>query len=617
MKSLFLLMFLLLLHTIHCEGECTCTGSNTGDCRTLKINKDDSECVSCDDISKGESQYYSRKYTIDNKPYCHKVGKSGYAGALLIYGTKQLAKTCKEFGLFRLGDLCYEDCPANSNKDEANYSCSCKEKFYKTIEDGFNVITCIEENAPCEEGYNYINPLTKQCLKACPNGMPYLKKYKEDNNKDYVCQERCNSKTIHKISHLGKENIYCTDTCPDYAKFYYDDNKICIEKCSRSVKDYYDTNNKCIEFAKKQSTDCGGSSSSSYYFKISPEENIFLCVSESFTTCPPDFPYKFTLNSQTYCLKSCDNTNISFFGGKTSYLRDEDGLNICFDMSNFQNSGLYKIEREKRVISNCFKDPYWPFHIGKECVPNCGDDYIDNETNECLERCASNKYTDEETKTCFAKCPDYLGRGFYDDNKKCVACGIGSGFHKEKEYNDNKCYPSCPGNLKHNKDNNICFEGCKYNNKYTYVTDPKICFSSCSDIEGDYTIEKEYKCYKENEINDSSDDFKDYYYYQVGSIKKYVKKEECLKKGFKYLKGKKCVATCDTEYKANPTKDELGVCFTNNDACVALWIIQEITKLMKKIVLLNAQKIQKIQKIIFLFYLIKYVKKNVKIIIVT
>ena len=561
-------MFLLFLHTIHCEGECTCTGSNTLDCRTLKINKDDSQCLSCDDISKGESPYYSREYTIDNKPYCHKVGKSGYAGALLISGTKQLAKTCKEFGLFKLGDLCYGECPANSNKDEANFSCTCKEKFYTTIEDGFNVTTCIPENAPCEEGYNYINPLTKQCLKACPSRMQNLKKYKENNNKDYVCQESCNLKTIHKISHLGKENIYCIDECPDYAKFYYDDN-ICLEKCSRSEKDYYDMNNKCIEVANKISTDCGGSSSSPYYFKISPEENIFLCVSGTFTSCPAEFPYKFIHNDQTYCLKSCDNTNIPFFGSKTSYLQDEGGFNICFDMSNFQNSELYKIEREKRVISDCFKDPYWPFHIGKECVPNCGNDYIDNETNECLTGCGE-KFKDEETKTCFAKCPDYLGRGFYDDDKKCVACGIsgdGSGYHKEKEYNDdNKCYTSCPGNLKHNKGNNICFEGCKYNNKYTYDEHSEICFSSCSDIGADYTIEKEYKCF--TEVDDSSDDFKDYYFYQVRGIKKYVKKEECLKNGFKYLKGKECVDTCNTDYKANPTKDELGVCFTDNDACI-------------------------------------------------
>ena len=575
MKKFLILLFfyLLALKLIQCANDCatlTKDNCNSGHCRWMKINSNNASCMECSGIDDGESKYYSRKYSIDNRPFCHKVGKSGYSGAKMIYGTMQIVKNCKEFGLYSLGDFCYDSsCPENSI-ESSDKICKCEYLFYKEIKEGLIYYNCLGEEEYCPENYFYRND--KECVKACPSAKPYLEEIVSSNDKDYSCKAQCpyNLKIYTEKSPSGNKNItYCLQNCPDNAKYYYDDNNICIEKCSN--KDFYNQNNKCIH-SNNIKTDCG----SNYYIKVSKDENIFQCIQDNQNpSCPGEFPYKYSSNQKTYCLKTCSDTNITFFDNVVSYLYTKN--NECKDISKL--NGLFLIEKEKKIVDDCSEDKYYPYYDGNKCVSNCGDKYIDNDSNECLEDCKDSKnnnyFRDEKTKICFKKCPDYLGRGFYYENKTCVSCGKegdGKGFHKITD-DDTKCYTQCPTGFKHNYLNNICFEGecLDHDYKYSYDGHPGICYYTCKDIGEDFIIEKDYKCY-----NKTDNTFKDYYFYETDyGIKKYLKKtfastiKECVTNGKKYIRNNQCVDKCDieNEYKVYPTNDKFGFCFKNTTEC--------------------------------------------------
>jgi len=294
--------------------------------------------MECSEISDGESEYYSVKLTVDNEPYCHKVGKSGYAGSKLIFNRKQVVNNCKEFGLKTLGEFCYGTCPENS-AELTNGDCKCNYLFYKEIKEGLTYINCLSEGASCPNEYNYI--YNDECLKACPDGKEKLEK-KDDN---YLCVDNCSSgKKIYVTkSPLGKSITYCLDACPEEVKFYYEDN-ICLEKCSKNDKDFYNLLDKCISYSSAE-TDCG----SNYYINISPEEYIFKCENRegSAEPCKDPYPFKFIFGGKDHCLKSCDDTNIKFFDFAKTYLFEEGGKQ-CIDIE--QNTNYFMIEKEKKFV---------------------------------------------------------------------------------------------------------------------------------------------------------------------------------------------------------------------------------------------------------------------------
>ena len=102
--------------------------------------------------------------------------------------------------------------------------------------------------------------------------------------------------------------------------------------------------------------------------------------------------------------------------------------------------------------------------------------------------------------------------------------------------------------------------------------DENICYYNCPDIiNGDdkYLIQIDFICYKE-----VPETFNDYIYYELSSneitIKKYFSPEEaikeCFKMGYPFLDGNKCVNSCNN-YKVLPSKNKLGICFEDIDAC--------------------------------------------------
>ena len=579
-KNLFIILAFILLQFIKCETDCSnCKIENKeckdceNNCHWFKIDANTEKCMICDDKEGEESKYYSKKTTIEGENYCYKIGKTGIYPGKKIYGTNQIVNDCALLGYYKLGDICYEQCPENSQDINKDKNCICNNLYYKTIEDNLNIINCIDE---CPGEYPFYDKSTKECLRKCPIGKSYLGKSSTINTLE--CRASCqNKKYINKLP-TGETITYCVDTCPDEIKYFYDDN-ICIDKCNKNPQDIININNKCINLSNIKTDDCG----TQFYIIIDPEEKNYAC--KSGIVCPEEYPFKFTKNNKVYCLRRCEDTNISFLNNIKTFSNMK--KKQCLEITKENNETYYIIEEDMRYVENCYDDVKGLYHDGRKCVINCRTKYLVDETNECVEECDTKKYfIDEETKMCVKECPSNLGRGFYfESTKKCTSCLIKPseedeendkyGFHKE---DDKICYSKCPEGFNHIYKNNICFqEDCK-DTDYKFISNDNdfanICFYNCYDIEKDntkYLIEIDNICYKE-----LPDSYSNYYYYEIKNnnneiIKKYLPPDkaiiECFKRELKYISNSKCVKECDN-YKVLPDKKQFGLCFQDKDKCI-------------------------------------------------
>ena len=463
MKKQNLLLFLYFItfcQFIKCESDCSsceinekkCNNCDTN-CHWFKIDTNTEKCLSCQDKENEESKYYSKKTTIDGNHYCHKIGKTGIFIGKLIMGTNQIVIDCQNFGYYQLGDICYDECPENSQDLNKNKICVCNNFYSKTIKDGLIYINC-EETCPIE--YPLYDGVTKECLKKCPKGKPYLG-INIVNPNSYECRATCSKKKYIKKISEGITITYCYEECPLELSYFYNDNT-CVDKCNKNKYDIISLNNKCVNLINVKKEDCG----STFYITIDPLSGKYAC--KSGTSCPQDYPFKYIKNEIIYCLLSCDDTDITFLNNTKTFLNIRG--NQCLEVNDENNGKYFKNEEEKRYIQDCLLDITGPFHYNKKCVKSCEDKFILDETNECVDFCDTSKYyIDEITKMCVKQCPTNLGRGFYyEETKKCTPCLISGnegeiGFHKE---GDKICYLKCPDNYKHIFNNNICFEGnCK------------------------------------------------------------------------------------------------------------------------------------------------------------
>ena len=595
-QILFIISILLLIIKIQCEIDCSsCTPTVPTElnsenenllcqncdeqCKWFQIDSSNYKCLSCDNIKEGESQYYSKGLTVDDEPYCHKIGLTGFNNKKIIYGTKQIVNSCSSLSLYEMGDFCYHSNP-DENKIEASESpkkLKCKFYNYKILEDGLIKYQCLEEGKTCPPELNYFDSNTKECFNSCPENKPKISIIKEtENGIDKIffgCSSKCEGeydKEFTKILKSGENKTYCYKDCPEEAKYFYveSDKKICINNCNKTVKDFFNHENKCTN----NIGDCG----ENYYFAINSKKNYFSCINSEFSSCPDNYPYKYNSNGINYCLTTCDDTNIPFFDNnkKITYLYIEGKQ--CTDQQPISN--YYIDEKEKKWVNGCLTSNSGPFHDGLKCVQKCDQSkYIVEDTFECVENCVindeninNNYYIDEETKTCVKECPEFLGRGFYNSNKECVKCGIsgeGSGFRSEK-----KCLPSCGEGQKYNYKNNTCFtEDCEtHGYKYISNDNNNICYNSCADIGNDYIYEMEFVCYK---IKPTTTTINDYYFYKkTNGIYKYIQKEDafkiCYNLGLKYIKDSECIQDCSSsEYKIYPNENSLGLCFPSFDNC--------------------------------------------------
>ena len=606
--SLIIFIIFSFILIINCEKDCSqCEVSESSspelkcsncdnDCMWFQIDSTNTKCLGCDDINTSESKYYSKGIRLTGEPYCHKIGISGFKNKKIIYKTKQIVENCKDLDLYQMGDVCYHSNPDTKNivVDESQKILKCKFYNYKEIKDGLIYYKCLEENERCPDELNYFDGDTNECFNSCQDKIAIINEVVNSENKIfYRCTYECSGeydKELIKKSALGEEIAYCYKNCPEEAKFFYDSEKKCIENCDSSQNHFFNDNNKCTN----NINDCGNS----FYFLINSKINYYSCKSEELSSCPEDYPYKYTASDgKNYCLSSCDDTNIAFLGRIKTYLYIEQKICTNIRPSNDQSpdTRYYIDEKGKKWVTDCSLANSGPFHDGEKCVDNCGNKFIVEDTNECVESCdTTNNYyidIDNDIKTCVKECHSYLGRGFYNSNKECVKCGIngvGSGFHK---IDGRECYSECQTDNEfkyHNYNNNICFNTeCKNNPDYKYTSSDNqyICYNSCSDIAGGYIYEINFVCYKDEPTLEQVNDISDYYFYQnINNIYKYLKikdggninEEEllkllhiCFSLGLRYLRNSKFVQDCEsTEYRVYPKSNKFGLCFSDSSKCI-------------------------------------------------
>ena len=539
--------------------------------------------IKCEDC---ETESY---YTINGgETTCIEVNNinSGYK---LIYGTKELVNICPEGYHYQLGNICYKKKPLNTgNEPDSDGEYKCSGSFYIETIDTFNYYTCYStDNCPTTFKYYQISDGSnnKECLKSCDG-----KTIKKETNEDtyiYRCSETCNRDNgKQEVEYEYKETEskiirYCLDDnkCPQEAKYYYDSEEgyKCLEKCNPG--DFSDTNNICVDSCNESGK------------KIIPDSNQNLCIEGD---CPANFPYLYehTDGESTiyYCLKSCADT-INVLDIEVTYLyeKQEESSSsiqkICTgtnpstpDITYYKDTGLYK------WVTDCKISLSGPFHDTDTCRSKCTAPYncatFDN--FECIEFNTDGEYYlddpgNNEQKICYNECPDYLGRGFFDNNKQCQSCTVGEGFYRS---GDKKCYQNCydigdDEQYYYNYNTNFCFKNGCNNPLYKYSEIPTtnqdiICYQSCFNITG-ANFEKDNICYTSQPSN-----IDQYYYYTIeeGSktLTKYVKNRyDCVEAGFPYLNGitsKECITNCDdNKYKILPIKNDIGICCEDLNSC--------------------------------------------------
>ena len=237
----------------------------------------------CIDACPSTSNFYNYQYSYINFTEQENI----------IY-QQQYVQTGEKAFIFKLGNICYDDCPINTNKDEINNKCSCQYAWH--IENEY--ITCYNQNSCLYQEYKYYIDDQKQCLKnGCPEGYfqfnfecyktacPYNTNPSSSNS--YKCESIFNYCYINEYFHticsevINNEYIYRYDNTNQYLKscnesliytieesLTYLYNNICYLECPNDLligddkngicickyKGYYDDNNQFICF--ENADDC-------------------------------------------------------------------------------------------------------------------------------------------------------------------------------------------------------------------------------------------------------------------------------------------------------------------------------------------------------------------------
>ena len=568
----YLILIIFILNFCSLEIICSeCNSCNSDDninCRKDVISQ---ACVYCEGISNSESKYYKIEINEgDQTSYnCVIINKDNIAEEDKLYeGTYQLGD-CSSSSYYSLGNICYSGTPNSNiiepiNEGENKYKCI--DTFTLIEKDGLKSYICYSNTKKCNGEYKYYDGETNLCLKSPPSGdLKYIKKEYSENTVIFRYTKNCKEMefTYKETDTSGKINYYCLADCPDKAKYHKSNEFNCLEECDISGGEISDGNI------------CISKEDSNKYIKVDPNKKIYSTINGE--ACPVDYPYLYTPD-KSYCLKSCKDTNSQYFNNQITYSYEYK----CTETAPTVEGIEFYLDKESlKWVTDCKVSPSGPyFYVDTEngnlkiCNNSCQKN-INDDTLECVDDCTrDNAYLNE--KICYKKCPSYLGKGFYkttnDGKKICTSCNGDNEFYKIEDSN-NECYPTCPGDSKHNFGENGCYEGdCQDDYKYS-VDGSNICYKSCLDIkdnENSYTIEKDYKCYTDS---DNLGDISNYIYYQTSGIIKYIKNQdnaplkECFSVGLKYLDNSQCILDCNNGYKVLPTTENFGLCFNEYSAC--------------------------------------------------
>ena len=222
----------------------------------------------------------------------------------------------------------------------------------------------------------------------------------------------------------------------------------------------------------------------------------------------------------------------------------------CKNVENYLNECNRKIKIE-------FRNDHSRIY---RCSDECGDREILIDNKYCINICDEEKkyyYTEDGVAQCISDCTNVNKKEL---NRKCVdSCENPYPLFDEDK---NLCVGSCTSNFVKKNDNSICVSESDASSCYTKddeTSEPKICYSSCSEIEGGYIYEKENKICSQTECN---------FYTDESPIKKcYNNKQDCYQDGFKYLKNKKCLRFCNDFINGNANEGDIIECFDNQDKC--------------------------------------------------
>ena len=285
-------------------------------------------------------------------------------------------------GFNALINNCEKLCPEGYHYDDVNENCiKCElsdECLYCDEEDG-----CVDD---CPPGYFYYVDmegleLFQQCVSRCPNDVSTI-------DLDGFCTDECED-GVNKLlysgdENKGNENYQCfEEKCKDLNLFYSQEKKTCYAPQSIPVNTYFDPDNQNEE--ENELSPC--------LKKVSDNEYItgfFYPMSNCEVQCP-DYFYYAGNNKCRKCHNLCET---------------------CFaEGSNRENNCLSCKDKVNRILNpylfNCEQKCEGSFHYSEEskkmiCDEECPrNNYIDEETGECIERCR--KLIDNNF--CVSECP--------------------------------------------------------------------------------------------------------------------------------------------------------------------------------------------------------------------
>ena len=362
-------------------------------------------------------------------------------------------------------------------------------------------------------------------------------------DKIIAASSECTSQTITSLYKLGDfyyssnnpqsstcgTNKLCS--CPSYfytQKIYGKKKIICFSLISSHPSGYIYFNYKTNEFFNNGCPD--GYKKMKYN---TPSTGITRCSD----FCEPNeyyIEYIDTSNNNAikeYCVSSCSNPGTIYSSYGYEYFIN--GIKMC--LTACPNS-LYL----KEISSN------------KICVTQDQCDYYDSGAKKCYSACtlSGKNYHNYDSKECISTC---TGEYLYKNGYIC---------YKKEDCNfideiDKLCLSSCSITSRqfHNINSKSCISSCTSNYRY-YVNGQYTCYSSCSEIPGNYQFEESgsgnhLQCY----ISQPSVTSCEAYYKKSYGVFKCITKYDCINnKHYRYFIGEECLDNCIGYYQLEITE---------------------------------------------------------------
>ena len=538
--------------------ECVLSGCKEGYLR-LNFECYKEECPKDTKEISGKRCDSTKNYCYINEKYQTICGNSKYEEYNFKYNdTKTYLKLCNDsmyyFNVktYLYKNVCYENCPEETSKNDKNVRCSCIYYIYYMSNDKsdyeclnstekcmdkkrYNISEkeeCVDSKQKCFDDDYYV--FNYDCLKDCPNNTKAL-----DNHKNCLCQYNyynesnfltcfdegvtCEDQNYPIKKYNSNECFITKDECIKRGfKFF---NNICYESCTETPVNTIETNNdgicRCVY----------------YYYN---DTDILNCLNQGETCDKHSYNYTYVDTNKCFSsLKECTIRKLKIFnnncynecpentkqksGDSTCicsnyFYKELDGILNCFgsdkkcitegyQYTNPETKECFKSEEE------CIKSGYKIFN--KECYEKCPPNSEEKSNNKC--ECSS-YYTIDENNIfkCFSSEVDCASQNYYFNREKKL-CFISKEicFNENKKIFGKECLDNCPLNSNINEEENTC--KCLYN----YFNDDGIlnCF-----IEGQTCENKSYLFTSDDTSNKEC-------FLSIG---------DCIKKGYSYFFNKTC-----------------------------------------------------------------------------